>query len=231
MGLPVSAEGLGVRGPRGWVFRDVDLVVPAGALAAVAGPSGSGRSSLLLTLAGRMRATDGQARIGEHALPGRLRPVQAVVGLGVFAGVNDLDEPLTVADMVREQLSLRRVRRRRDVTGVLTRVGLDLPGGTRIRDLGRAEHVLLGVALALVGEPEVLVADDVDVRLDAEDQLVVWRTLRAVADNGVTVIASCVDSTVPAQAGLLDVVHLLTSAPAEVPAGRARSEETVDARS
>ena len=50
----VSARGLTLHTRRGAVYGPVDLDVPAGALVVVQGPQGGGRSSLLLTLAGRM---------------------------------------------------------------------------------------------------------------------------------------------------------------------------------
>ncbi|MYT05250.1 ATP-binding cassette domain-containing protein, partial [Streptomyces sviceus] len=57
-GIAVTAEGFGLKGPRGWAFRGIDLAAEPGALIAVEGPSGSGRTSLLLALTGRMRATE-----------------------------------------------------------------------------------------------------------------------------------------------------------------------------
>ncbi|GLX48257.1 hypothetical protein Shyhy01_12070 [Streptomyces hygroscopicus subsp. hygroscopicus] len=58
-GAHVTAEGLGLRGPRGWAFRGVSLDAEPGSLIAIEGPSGSGRTCLLLTLTGRMRPTEG----------------------------------------------------------------------------------------------------------------------------------------------------------------------------
>src|SRR6476660_5084345 len=62
------ASGLGVQGNAGWIFRDVDLRLPAGSLTAVVGPAGCGRSSLLLALAGRMRPTAGSLSVLGHNL-------------------------------------------------------------------------------------------------------------------------------------------------------------------
>ncbi|HEY4458845.1 MAG TPA: ATP-binding cassette domain-containing protein, partial [Pseudonocardiaceae bacterium] len=55
----VNARQLSLRTKRGWVFRDVDLDLAEGELLAVAGPAGSGRSMLLLTLAGRAKPSSG----------------------------------------------------------------------------------------------------------------------------------------------------------------------------
>ena len=87
----LTATGLGLMGGADWIFRDVDLTVAPGALAAVVGPAGSGRSSLLLTLAGRMRSTAGTLSVLGHKKPG-------------FSGSWRChgDRPSTVSDSGRE---------------------------------------------------------------------------------------------------------------------------------
>lgn len=67
----VEASGLGLRTRRGWVYRDVDLTAEAGELHAVTGPPGSGRTSLLLTLAGASRTTRGSCAAGGTPRSGR----------------------------------------------------------------------------------------------------------------------------------------------------------------
>src|ERR687884_623134 len=87
----VSARGLRPRTPRGWGFPDVDLDVNPGELVALPGPAGSGRTSLLLALAGRFKITDGTLeRHGRAAL-------------AYVPGVTDPDPNLTVAEHVEER--------------------------------------------------------------------------------------------------------------------------------
>src|SRR5690348_6780189 len=90
----VSADGLGLRTRRGWVFRDVSLRVEPGELVAVTGPAGSGRTSLLLALAGHFRTTE-----GTYALAGR-------AGVGLVPGLNEPERGLTAAEHVQERLLL-----------------------------------------------------------------------------------------------------------------------------
>lgn len=61
-GAAVKAEDFGLKGPRGWVFRGVGIDAAPGSLIAVEGPSGSGRTCLLLALTGRMKPTEGTPR-------------------------------------------------------------------------------------------------------------------------------------------------------------------------
>ena len=53
-GSVIRARGLVLHGSRGIVYGPLDLDLPTGGLVVVQGPQGGGRSSLLLTLAGRM---------------------------------------------------------------------------------------------------------------------------------------------------------------------------------
>ncbi|MFF8981462.1 ATP-binding cassette domain-containing protein, partial [Streptomyces cellulosae] len=215
-GLAVVADGLGLKGPRGWAFRDVSADAAPGALIAVTGPSGSGRTCLLLTLTGRMKPTEGRAVVGGLELPRRMAAVRRRSALAHVAGVTDLEPALTVAEHLREQELLRRRfgdalprprqllrpraerrrERRRHIDEALAAAGLDLaalPKGERtaVRDLERMEALRLSLALALLGRPRLLGVDDADLKLSAAEREEVWELLRSVAGTGVTVLAVC----------------------------------------
>ncbi|MFD4604235.1 ATP-binding cassette domain-containing protein [Streptomyces sp. NPDC058464] len=107
-GVPVTAEGLGLKGPRGWAFRGISLDAGPGALIAVEGPSGSGRTCLLLALTGRMRTTEGIATVGEARLPRQLAAARRISAVANVAGVTDLEPALTVGEHLRERALLQR---------------------------------------------------------------------------------------------------------------------------
>ncbi|MFC0042392.1 ATP-binding cassette domain-containing protein [Actinomadura rayongensis] len=214
----VETDGLTLRGPRGPVYRDVTLRVPAGGLVALAGIAGSGRTALLLTLGGRMRPSSGTAVIGGHPLPRGMRAVQRIAALGVVTGVTDLEPALTVGEHVGEALDLheglfgRWRHRDRRIGAALDRVGLDVPLRTRADELAPDDARLLGAALALVGDPGLLLLDDVDEGLPPVRQRALWERLRALAGD-VTIIAACHDPG-PAD-GLAQVVELPDPRPVE----------------
>lgn len=177
----IVADGLSVRG----VYADVSLTAETGALVAVAGPTGSGRTSVLLTLAGRMKPTSGTLAVGGHTRPGAIRRVAA---LALVDGVTDFDRALTVREHLHE-------RRRKPYQEVLKRTGLTVDDRTRVADLDREQQVRLGIALALLDHPQVIVADNVDAGLPVERQAAVWGLLRNL---DTTVVASCVHPVGPA---------------------------------
>ncbi|MEU6378059.1 ATP-binding cassette domain-containing protein [Streptomyces sp. NPDC046909] len=212
-GVAVTAEGFGLKGPRGWAFRGVTVDAGPGSLIAVEGPSGSGRTCLLLALTGRMRATEGTAAVGGARLPKQLSAVRRVSALAHVAGVTDLDPALTVGEHLRERALLQRrfgdslralLRPRAEraeeaklrIDTALTAAGLDreaLPKGSRtaVRDLERVEALRLSIALALIGRPELLGVDDTDLKLSDAERAEVWALLRSIAEAGTTVVAVC----------------------------------------
>lgn len=211
-GAAVTAGNLGLKGPRGWAFRDVTFSAGPGSLVAVEGPSGSGRTCLLLTLTGRMRPSEGRAETGGLRLPRRAAAVRRIAALGPVPGVSELDPALTVAEHLRERALLQRrydgslralLRPRREraaaagarIDAALDAAGLapaTLPKAERtcVRDLERLEALRLSVALALIGRPLIAV-DDADLKLSDAERAEAWELLRALAADGTTVLAVC----------------------------------------
>ncbi|MGW4423516.1 ABC transporter ATP-binding protein [Streptosporangium sp. NPDC004631] len=194
-GVAVRASGLSLRGGHGWVYRDVAVEAAPGSLTAVAGQAGSGRTSLLLTLAGRMKPTEGKLVVGGY---GRPRTIRRVAALGLVDGVNDLDGALSIREHLRERsrgLFWGRRQDRRAGTA-LALAGLEVSPGDRtlIRGLDRERRVRLGIALALLDEPDLLVLDNVDAGLVRERRDGLWATLEDLTGRGLTVIASCTES-------------------------------------
>ncbi|WP_371603968.1 ATP-binding cassette domain-containing protein [Streptomyces sp. NBC_01220] len=212
-GAAVTAEGLGLKGPRGWAFRGVTFSAAPGSLIAIEGPSGSGRTCLLLALTGRMRPTEGEASTGGLRLPRRAAAVRRVAALGSVPGVSELDPAFTVTEHLRERALLQRrfdtslralLRPRRErvaaagarVDSALKAAGLDtaaLPkaGRTSVRDLERLEALRLSIALALIGRPRLLAVDDTDLKLSDAERAEAWELLRHLAADGTTVLAVC----------------------------------------
>ncbi|MGI5242418.1 ATP-binding cassette domain-containing protein [Dactylosporangium sp. CA-139066] len=173
------AEGLGARTRRGWVFRDVDLVVEPGEFVTLSGASGSGRTSLLLALAGHFRTSEGTVRR------------TAKGALGYVAGVNAPEPGLSVVEHVEERLVLlgraswSPPKRRRQALERLQ--GVHLKPETLGRDLDPLGAQLLCLALARVNEPGIIFADDVDSGLSEVERETLVAALR---ESGAAVVVT-----------------------------------------
>ncbi|MET9578217.1 ATP-binding cassette domain-containing protein [Streptomyces massasporeus] len=247
-GVRIVADGLGIKGPRGWAVRGISVDAEPGALIAVEGPSGSGRTCLLLGLTGRMKVSEGTAAVGDARLPKQMAAVRGISALAHVPGVTDLDPALTVAEHLRERALLQRrfgaslrglLRPRgeraaeagRRVEAALEAAGLDveaLPKGPRtaVRDLERLEALRLSVALALVGGPRLLGIDDTDLKLSDGERGEVWALLGSLADAGTTVVAVC--SEAPEGAVKVSTTERREEPPAEGEADRADETDEAD---
>ena len=205
----VEAHHLSLVGPEGAVFTDVSLVVEPGRLTAVVGPGGSGRSSLLLALTGRMRGCTGTVRAqGRPVRSGRdlraLRRASAVARIATFAQ----PEPrLTVAQSVVERALLDGVRPAAGEQAFAAAedvLDVHLDRATLVERLSAYERTVLAVALALVRPADLVVLDDLDADLDLTDQRRLADALVRLAGTGPAVLVSTTEgSVVPATAALV----------------------------
>lgn len=197
----VHAENLRLHGRRGVVYGPVSFEVNRGSLVVVQGPQGGGRSSLLLTIAGRMVPDRGSALVVlGHRLPAARRAVQRRAAIAGFSGIDDLDASVTVGALVRERIAwlspwYRRVARVRqaDVERVLGPVFGPRPvplAETVVWDLDEVDVMLLRVALAMLQDPDLLVVDDVDQVSDSERRRFVWARLEDIVAQGTAVVAA-----------------------------------------
>ncbi|WP_067477216.1 ATP-binding cassette domain-containing protein [Actinomadura hibisca] len=209
-GAVVQAAGLGLRGRRGWVYAEVDLRVGAGALVAVAGPGGSGRTSLLLTVAGRMKQTTGMLRVCGHDLPGEAARVRRCAAVARATGAAELEPDLRVREHVRERLLTLRDVPAGAFDDARALVGLEASGKELVHELPSSDATRLALALALLGSPAVIVLDDLDDGADAADQYALWQAARRAADTGPVVLAAATEPS-PAE-GLADALVELTRA-------------------
>nr|BFE82526.1 hypothetical protein GCM10020093_051270 [Planobispora longispora] len=157
------------------MFTGVRLTVPPGAVLAVHGPPGTGKTALLLTLAGRMPFDSGLLKVAGHVLPGEAGAVRTRVALAEMPGINDLEESLSVEEHVAERLALLSLRpwvSRAAVTRVMDLMDAAVTAATGahavldrtglVADVTPLERKILGIALALIGSPSLVVVDDVD---------------------------------------------------------------------
>ncbi|MER6124211.1 ATP-binding cassette domain-containing protein [Streptomyces sp. NPDC001795] len=158
-GVAVSAADFGLKGPRGWAFRGVGFDAEPCSLIAVEGPSGSGRTSLLLALTGRMKPSEGRATVGGHPLPKDMSAVRRISALAHVPGVTDLEPALTVGEHLRER-ALLESRFRDSLRSLLRPRGMGVPPArAKSRAWGSTAEAgrRIDTALAAAGlDPEAL---------------------------------------------------------------------------
>jgi ABC-type lipoprotein export system ATPase subunit len=188
------------RTPTGAVhaLRGVTLSFSAGALTAVVGPSGSGKSSLLRVLTGIDRATSGDVwvgsrNVGRTSARGLRRLRRHGVGY-VFQRPSDNFLPnLTIGEHLR--LASGRSGGRGDVE-ILERLGIDHRIDHLPDELSGGEQQRAAFAQAVVAGSAVVVADEPTAELDTDSGRLVMDGVRTLVDAGVTFVVATHDGAV-----------------------------------
>ena len=181
---------------------DVTLDVSAGSIAGVVGPSGSGKSTLARLLALQDRPDSGTIRLDGLNVAGldprRLRSARSRIG--VVPTDDALLRQRTAAGNIAvplEQAGVDGPSRRTKVGQLLDLIGLTDKAATYPEALTPGQRRRVAVARALVGEPNVLLADEPTAGLDPDGAAGVLATLdRARAELGATVLVATSDTGV-----------------------------------
>ena len=167
--------------------RDLALQVPAGVVHGFLGPNGAGKTTTLRLLLGLLRPQQGRIRLFGRELPDD-RGVLADVGALVESP--SLYPHLSGRDNLEVERRLRGLPRAR-IDAVLARVGLAADAGRRVRDYSLGMRQRLGIALALLPAPRLLVLDEPGNGLDPAGIQDMRRLLRGFAEeDGITVFVS-----------------------------------------
>ncbi len=181
-------------GDRGPVLRDVSFGVAAGAVVAVVGPTGSGKSTLGALLCRLYEPPRGTVWVGGQDvldLPlGRLRRSVGYVPQESFLFSRPLRDNVRLADESAGPERLEAVARTAGLTddlGALPR-GWDTVVGERGLTLSGGQRQRVALARALVADPPFLVLDDVLASVDAAKEWEITRALRGAASGRTTLL-------------------------------------------
>ena len=175
-------------------LNEIDLTVDAGAMVAVMGPSGSGKSTLL-TIAGSLEEPSaGEVRVCGQELTrlsrnARARMRRRSIGY-VFQDFNLLPG-LTAAENVALPLELDGVpARKARVAGLaaLEELGLAERAASFPDQLSGGERQRVAIARAVVGERQLLLADEPSGALDSVNGEAVMRLIHAACKRGVAAV-------------------------------------------
>ena len=144
------------------VLQDVSLTIPEGQVLGLLGPNGAGKSTLMKILIGLWKADSGS--------------VVAPTCIGYLPENNPLYEEMYVSEYLQFMSELTMHGQSQDVDALIDRVGLTPERHKHIRELSKGYRQRVGLAQALLGDPQLLILDEPTTGLDP-NQLVEIRAL------------------------------------------------------
>ena len=167
--------------------RGLDLTVGQGRVFGLLGPNGSGKTTTILTILGLLSPTSGSVRVLGH--PAGHKEVRRKTGF--LPEETRLYEFLTGAetlDFVGRLFGMPRARRRQRTEELLHRSGVWEARDRRLSTYSKGMARRIGLAQALIAEPELIVLDEPTSGLDPIGNREVKDLLREVAKAGTTVL-------------------------------------------
>ena len=155
------------------VLKDINLEIPAGQVLGLLGPNGAGKSTLMKILIGLWKADSGSVSV-----PPRI---------GYLPENNPLYEEMYVTEYLRFMAKMTNVKcQMTEVSDLISRVGLTPERHKHIRELSKGYRQRVGLAQALLGDPQLIILDEPTTGLDPNQLVEIRSLIRNLAKNPTT---------------------------------------------
>ncbi|MDO7869576.1 ABC transporter ATP-binding protein [Nocardioides jiangxiensis] len=181
----------------------LSLTVERGSITAVLGPNGAGKTTTLETCEGFRRPQSGHVRVLGLDPVSQRRELLPRIGVmlqsgGAWSGVRAEEMLRHVAKLHANPLS---------VDMLVERLGLGECGRTPFRRLSGGQQQRLGLAMAVVGRPELVFVDEPTAGMDPAARRTTWELLQELRADGVTIVLTT--HYLEEAERLADMVHII----------------------
>ena len=177
--------------------EDVSFAVADGGICGLLGPNGAGKSTIMNILTGYLSATSGQVTVAGHPLPEEADAAKKCVGY--LPEQPPLYSEMTVQeylDFAAELKSVKKAERKEQVRSAARRTGLEKVLPRLIRSLSKGYRQRVGIAQAVLGDPEVIILDEPTVGLDPRQITEIRELIRQLGKEHTVILSSHILSEV-----------------------------------
>ncbi len=171
--------------------NDISFQVEKGKIWGFLGPNGAGKTTTMRILTGYLPPNEGQARINGIDVNADPRAVQRIVGY--LPEVVPVYGELTVKEFLRFVAELNGIGRKKipcAIERVVEKTNLQGVYGRLIRNISRGYRQRLGIAQAIIHEPEVLILDEPTIGLDPAQIIEIREMIRSFKESATIILSS-----------------------------------------
>lgn len=180
----IKAKGLTVHKDKTNILHGLDMTIQAGTITGLIGPSGSGKTTLMRAIVGVQKYGGELFVLGKPAGTASLRPK-----LGYVTQSPAVYDDLTVRQNIHYFARVAGIAPR-DADAVLAQVQLEAQQGQLVRSLSGGQRARVSLAVALLGDPDLLILDEPTVGLDPILRNELWSQFSELARQGKTLLIS-----------------------------------------
>ena len=187
--IVLKTHNLGKRYGKRWAVRSLNLEVPRGEIFGFLGPNGAGKSTTIRMLLSLVRPAEGYVELFGRDLRRNRKSVLSRVGGLVERG--DFYQYLSARTNLEMVASLKGGLPPHFIDDVLERVGLLHRASDKVKTYSHGMKQRLGIAQALLGNPELIILDEPTTGLDPQGIKEVRELIRGLSnERGITVFLS-----------------------------------------
>lgn len=179
--------------------EDLNFRVDKGEIVGFLGPNGAGKSTTMNIITGYISATEGDCRVaGFDVLE---KPEEVKKRIGYLPEFPPLYLDMTVDDYLNFSCDIKGVdkrKRKKDIEAIVDRVKIGEVYRRLIKNLSKGFRQRVGMAQALVGNPEVLILDEPTIGLDPKQVIDIRSTIRELGQDHTVILSSHVLTEVSA---------------------------------
>ena len=187
---------------------DLNFTIEDGKIYGFLGPNGAGKSTTMNILTGCLAPTEGEILISGYDI--LEEPVKAKRKIGYLPEIPPVYPERTVREYLRfvaEAKGVAKADVNAEIARVISLTGIEAYENRLIRHMSKGYRQRVGIAQALVGDPEIIILDEPTVGLDPQ-QIVEIRDLIASLRHGHTVILSShILSEIQAVSDMVIIIH------------------------
>lgn len=188
-GLAVEASGLVKVYGKERAVDGVDLVIPEGTVYGFLGPNGAGKTTTIRMLATLIQPDSGTASIFGHDLKTESAAVKSRISLtGQYASI---DEDLTGTEnlvLISRLMGYTTKQAKQRAAELLSAFGLENAAKRQVKKYSGGMRRRIDIAASIVVTPDLLFLDEPTTGLDPRSRNQVWDIIRALVQNGTTVL-------------------------------------------
>lgn len=166
------------------VVDHVSLTVTRGEIFGILGPNGAGKTTTVECLLGLRTPDSGRIRVGGMDLQHNSPRIKHMMGAQLQE--SELPDKLKVGEAMRLHSSF--YREPADWRELLEALHLTEKTDTQFRHLSGGQKQRLSIALAVIGNPQIAVLDELTTGLDPQARRDTWQLIERIRDRGVTVL-------------------------------------------
>ena len=178
---------------------NISFTINAGEIVGFLGPNGAGKTTTMNMLSGYISSTSGTIIINDHDILDE--PEKAKMQLGYLPDTPPLYNDMTVMEYLKfvcDIKSVKKSERTNMIEKILTQTGLQEVKKRLTGNLSKGYKQRVGLAQALVGNPDVLILDEPTVGLDPKQILEMRQLIKSLGKNHTVLLSSHILSEVSA---------------------------------